>query len=55
MDIPTPTKESPKNLVKFNRAVEAKFKLAEKPNLKEKDIFIMKNKKKVKKVNVKKK
>jgi len=55
MDIPNPTKESPKNLVKFNRAVEAKFKLADKPNLKEKDIFIMKNKKKVKKVNVKKK
>ncbi len=44
MDSPRDTKEKPLNLNNFHKRVEARYKLAEKPKIKEKDIFIIKKK-----------
>ena len=41
MDEPKDTKERPMNLKDFHNKVEARFKLAEKPQLKEKDVFVL--------------
>ena len=41
--------EKPMNLKDFHNKVEARYKLAEKPKLKEKDIFIIKKTKPKKK------
>jgi hypothetical protein len=49
MDEPKDYKEQPLNLTEFHNKVEARYKLAEKPQLKEKDVFVLrkgKNKKK---------
>ena len=49
MDSPRDTKEKPMNLQNFHKKVEQKLKLAEKPKLKEKDVFVYKKKKSIKK------
>lgn len=45
MNSPRDTTEKPLNLKNFHNKVEARYKLAEKPQLKEKDIFIIKKSK----------
>lgn len=45
MNSPRDTNEKPLSLKEFHNKVEKRYKLAEKPNLKEKDIFIIKKNK----------
>jgi len=49
MDSPRDTNEKPLNLNQFQLKVEKRYKLAEKPQIKEKDIFIIKKSKNKKK------
>lgn len=49
MNSPRDTTEKPLNLKDFHNKVEARYKLAEKPQIKEKDIFIIKKPKSKKK------
>lgn len=48
MDSPRDTNEKPLNLNQFHNKVERRYKLAEKPQIKEKDIFIIKSKRRKK-------
>ncbi len=49
MDSPRDNTEKPMNLKDFHNKVEKRYKLAEKPQIKEKDIFIIKKTKTKKK------